>query len=92
MHAMRVSRSALTAVLISAAAVLPGCGYGLGEDPEMEEALYWAQDFQDQHPELSRAIAKQCEKQLTSSPYLSRDGALQLFQCVRRQAEAQGYA
>jgi hypothetical protein len=61
------------------------------EDPEMEEALYWAREFKAEQPELSRAIAKQCEPRLTASPY-SRDGALQLFQCIRAEAEAQGHA
>ena len=78
-------------ILISAAA-LAGCGYGLGDDPEMEEALYWAREFKAENPEVSWAIAKGCEKELTSSPYFTRDGALQLFQCIRREAEAQGYA
>ena len=61
------------------------------EDPEMDEALYWAQDFKDEQPELLRAIAQQCKPRLTASPY-SRDGALQLFQCIRAEAEAQGHA
>lgn len=78
--------------LLLLAAVLSGCGYRLGEDPEMEDALYWARDFKAEHPEVSRAIAKECEKELTSSPYFTREGALQLFQCIRREAEAQGYA
>jgi hypothetical protein len=71
---------------------LASCGYGLGEDPEMEAALYWARDFKAEHPELSRTIAKKCEKELTSSPYFTRSGSLQLFQCIRREAEALGYA
>lgn len=81
---------ALTLLLLAAA--LSGCGYGLGDDPEMEQALDWAREFKAERPEVSRAIARECEKDLTSSPYFSRDGALQLFQCIRREAEAQGYA
>ena len=71
---------------------LSGCGYGLGDDPEMEEALYWARDFKAEQPELSRAIAKECEKELTANPYFTREGSLQLFNCIRREAEARGHA
>jgi hypothetical protein len=69
------------------------CGYSMtGDDPEMEEALAWARDFKAEQPEVSRAIAKECERELTASPYFSRDGAMQLFTCVRRKAEDRGYA
>ena len=61
------------------------------EDPEMEEALTWAREFKAEQPELSRTIARQCEPRLTASPY-TRDGALQLFQCIRAEAQAQGHA
>ena len=71
---------------------LAGCGYGLSDDPEVEQALEWAREFKADQPEISRTIAKQCEKKLTSSPYWTRQGALELFQCIRREAEAQGYA
>lgn len=81
-----------TFALLLIAAGVSACGFSLGEDPEMEEALYWARDFKAEQPEVSRAIAKECEKELTSSPYFTRDGALQLFQCIRREAEARGYA
>jgi hypothetical protein len=72
--------------------IVSSCGYGFSDDPEMEEALYWAREFKADQPEISRAIAKECEKELTSSPYFTREGALQLFQCIRGKAEAQGYA
>ena len=71
---------------------LAGCGYGLGDDPEMDQALEWSREFKAHQPEVSRAIAKECEKTLTSSPYWTRQGALELFQCIRREAEAKGYA
>ena len=79
-----------TLAAIAATAALSACGFRM-DDPEMDEALAWARDFKAEQPELSRAIARQCEPRLTASPY-SRDGALQLFQCIRAEAQAQGHA
>ncbi len=81
----------LIAAAALAVATLSGCGFRT-DDPEMEEALYWAREFKAEQPEESRAIAKECEKELTASPYFTRDGALQLFTCVRTKAEARGLA
>ena len=81
-----------TVALIIAAAALAGCGYSLGPDPEMEEALDWARWFKAEQPEISRAIAKECEKELTANPYFTREGSLQLFTCIRSKAEQRGYA
>ena len=84
--------AAMRAVPILLLLALSGCGYGLEEDPEMEDALYWARDFKAEQPDVSRAIARECEKELTANPYFTRDGSLQLFQCIRAKAEARGYA
>jgi hypothetical protein len=81
-----------TILLATATLALSACGYSLAPDPEMEEALQWARWFKAEQPDRSRAIAKACEKELTASPYFARDGALQLFTCIRREAEAQGLA
>ena len=88
---MQPSRLIAAAALAVAAAALSGCGFK-EDDPEMEDALYWAREFKAEQPEVSRAIAKECEKELTASPYFTRDGALQLFTCVRTKAEARGLA
>jgi hypothetical protein len=71
---------------------LCACGYAIAEDPELTDALYWVREFKAEQPDAARAIALGCKDRLTASAYLSRDGALQLFTCIRREAEAQGYA
>ena len=70
---------------------LCACGYTLAEDQELMDALYWVREFKADHPEQARAFGQSCKKELTVSGY-SRDGALRLFTCIRRQAEAQSFA
>ena len=65
-------------------------GYSL-DDPEIEEQLFWVQDFKADEPELSRQMARQCAEEIGRSPW-TRDGAMALFSCVRAKAEAQGYS
>lgn len=71
---------------------LSACGYTIADDSELTEALYRAREFKAAQPEAARAIARGCIKEQASSPYFTRDAALQLLTCVRREAEAQGYA
>jgi hypothetical protein len=70
---------------------LCACGYTLAEDRELTRSIAWAREFKAEHPAAARAIAQGCIKELKAS-YFSRDGAVQLFACVRSKAEAQGYA
>ena len=60
------------------------------DDPQLEEALTWARGFAAERPDVTPALAAQCAAALAASP--TRDGAVRLFHCVRRQAEARGYA
>ena len=83
-----VSGAAMTGLL--AAAFTIG-GFDV-DDPQLEEALVWAHDFSAERPDVTPALAAQCAAQLAASPSLTRDGAVQLFQCVRSEAEARGYA
>ena len=85
------------AALIAAALATPlafstsACGFSLGEDPELEEAAYWAREFKAAHPELVREIGPQCGKEIGRSPW-TRDGSLALFNCIRAKAEERGLA
>ena len=71
---------------------LCACGYSVANDAELTSALSWARGFKAEQPEVARAIAQGCKKELTASGYFSRDGVLQLFTCMRKRAQAQGYA
>ena len=64
-------------------------GFSL-EDPELEYERSWVQGFKYDQPELARMIGQQCKAELTRSPW-TRDGAFELFHCIRTKAEAQGY-
>jgi hypothetical protein len=71
---------------------LGACGYTLAEDKELTGAISWAREFKAKRPDAARAIARSCTQQLATGPYFSRDGAVQLFACMRREAQAQGHA
>ena len=62
------------------------------DDPQLEEALYWARGFAAEQPQVTPALATRCAAAGASSPFFTRDGAFQLFQCIRTEAEARGYA
>ena len=81
-----VSGAAMTALLVAAFTI---GGFDV-DDPQLEEALYWARGFAAERPDVTGALAAQCAASLASAP--TRDGAVRLFDCVRRQAEARGYA
>ena len=59
------------------------------DDPQLEEALAWTRHFAAHQPGSAGALTAQCAAALASP---TRDGAVRLFLCVRRQAEARGYA
>ena len=65
------------------------CGYALAQDTQLSASLSWAREFKERQPEAARVIARDC---IAAGANLSRDGALQLFTCMRRKAEAQGYS
>ena len=62
------------------------------DDPQLEESLHWARAFTTERPAVTRALAVECAAEVSHSPLLTRDRAVQLFDCVRHQAEARGYA
>ena len=68
---------------------LSACGYTLAQDTQLTGSLVWAREFKGRQPEAARVIAQDC---ISAGADLSRDGALQLFACMRREAEARGYA
>ena len=78
--------AAMTGLLVAAFTI---GGFDV-DDPQLEQALYWARDFAAERPSVTGALAAQCAAELASSP--TRDGAVRLFDCVRREAEARGYA
>lgn len=65
------------------------CGYALAADTQLTDSLSWAREFNARQPEAVRLIARDC---MTDGTNLTRDGALQLFACMRRKAEARGNA
>ena len=71
---------------------LSACGYTLASDAELTDGLHWAREFKAERPEAARAIAWQCKDKLAAGSHFNRDGAVELFACMRREAEAQGYA
>jgi hypothetical protein len=60
------------------------------DDPQLEEALYWARGFAAERPGATGALTAQCAATLASSP--TRDGAVRLVHCVRAEAKARGYS
>ena len=64
-------------------------GYSL-DDPEIEAQGAWTRAFRQDHPELARQIGQECKATQSQSPW-TRDGAMELFTCIRGKAEAQGY-
>jgi hypothetical protein len=80
-----------TLVCIALAIGTAGCGFSLGEDPELEDALEWSRDFKARNPELARELGQQCKTEIGRSPW-TRDGSLALFRCIRAKAEARGAA
>ena len=65
------------------------CGYALAQDTQLTASLSWAREFKAEQPEAARVIARNC---MAGGTDFSRDGAIQLFACMRREAEAKGYA
>ena len=65
-------------------------GTALANDRELMDGLAWTRAFKAEQPVAARAIARHCTQSLATSANLSRDGALRLFGCIRRSAEAQG--
>jgi len=64
-------------------------GYSL-DDPAIEAEGAWVRAFKQDQPELAVEIGRQCKNEIGRSPW-TRDGAMALFQCIHRKAEAQGY-
>jgi hypothetical protein len=71
---------------------LSACGYTLASDAELTDGLHWAREFKAEHPEAAEAIAWECKDELVANANFSRDGAVELFDCMRREAKAQGHA
>ena len=85
-------RKLFIAVVAIELLALTACGYRLAGDRALMEGLAWTRAFKAEQPVAARAIAGACTKTLVTSANLSRDGALRLFGCIRREAEARGYA
>ena len=83
-------RKLVIAVVAIELLALTACGYRLAGDRELMDGLAWTRAFKAEQPVAARAIVQQCARSLATSANLSRDGALRLFGCIRRQAEAQG--
>ena len=64
-------------------------GYSL-DDPQIEAEGAWVRAFKQDNPELARQIGLECKAAQGRSPW-TRDGAMELFGCIRGKAEAQGY-
>ena len=69
---------------------LTACGHAIARDTELTGAISWARQFKAERPEAARAIAHGCLRKQAAT--LSRDGAMLLFACIRREAEKKGYA
>ena len=78
--------AAMTGLLVTAFTV---GGFDV-DDPQLEEAIYWARGFAAERPDVTGALAAECAAKLASSP--TRDGAVRLFHCVRSEAKARGYS
>jgi hypothetical protein len=85
-------RKLVIAIVAFELLALTACGYTLAEDRDLMAGLAWARAFKAERPDASRAIARQCTTALATSANLNREGALRLFACIRREAEAHGYA
>ena len=85
-------RKLVIAIVTLELLALTACGRALANDRELMAGLAWTRAFKAEQPDVARAIAQRCAKALASSANLNRDGALQLFACIRRNAKAQGYA
>ena len=85
-------RKLVIAVVAIELLALTACGYRLAGDRELMDGLAWTRAFKAEQPVAARGIVQRCTKSLATSASLNRDGALQLFGCIRREAEAQGYA
>ena len=83
-------RKLVIAVVTIELLALTACGYRLAGDRELMDGLAWTRAFKAEQPVAARAIVQQCTRALATSANLSRDGALRLFGCIRREAEAQG--
>ena len=83
-------RKLVIAVVMLELLALTACGYAAAQDRELMAGLAWTRAFKAERPEAARAIAKGCAKALATSASLDRDGALKLFACIRREAEARG--
>ena len=64
-------------------------GYSL-DDPDMDAQGAWVRAFKQDNPELARQIGQECKAAQSRSAW-TRDGAMELFTCIRGKAEAQGY-
>ena len=69
---------------------LTACGHAIASDRELTSAIAWTRAFKAERPEAARAIARACLARQPAA--LSRDGALALFTCIRRDAERQKLA
>ena len=83
-------RKLVIAVVAIELTTLTAGGAALASDGELMDGLAWTRAYKAEQPVASRAIARACTRSLATSANLSRDGALRLFACIRRTAEAQG--
>ena len=83
-------RKLVIAVVAIELLALTACGYRLAGDRELMDGIAWTRAFKAEQPVASRVIARACTRSLAASANLSRDGALRLFGCIRREADAQG--
>ena len=79
-------RKLVIAVVTIELLALTAGGTALANDRELMDGLAWTRTFKAEQPVASRAIARACTKSLATSANLSRDGALRLFGCIRREA------
>ena len=82
-------RKLVIAVVAIELVALTAGGAALANDRELMDRLAWTRAFKAEQPVAARAIAQRCTKVLATAN-VSRDGALRLFGCIRREAEAQG--
>jgi hypothetical protein len=83
-------RKLVIAVVAIELLALTACGYRLAGDRELMDGFAWTRAFKAEQPVAARAIARHCAETMVTSANLSRDGALALFGCIRREAEVQG--
>ena len=83
-------RKLVIAVVAIELLALTAGGAALANDRELMDGLAWTRAFKAEQPVAARAIAGACTKALATGANFNRDGALRLFGCIRRQAEAQG--